>query len=629
MPNHVVVLPALAALLLTSGFRPAIAAEPRSASIGDCTFAAGPDQFLSRESRLRRDLSVTTQKLAAALPRAASVTAAADSIPRRNFIDESIFGVLAQRRIATAALTTDEEFFRRINFDLVGRIPSPDEVRSFLADTSPNKRDIVIDQLLYSPPFVDRWTMWLGDLLQNTATSSNVNRQTSGRDAFYEWIKNSVATEKSLSDLAFETITAQGNTYDSKRGNTNYVFGMTTPMGPIQDMYDTFLSRTAQTYLGLAYYDCLLCHNGRGHMDSVSLWGSQTTRAQAWQMSAFFSRVRMTRNPAPNGQPLYLSQEITDAAAGTYDLNTTYGNRPNRVAVGTLRSMTPVYRDGRVPEGKASWREAFAALLVSDPMFARNLANRIWKQFFNLGLVDPVDTMDPARLDPNNPPSAPWTLQASNPQLLENLAQALIARNFGLREFIRLIVGSNAYQLSSHYDADWNLDYIPLYARHYPRRLQGEEIADAIVKATGVSGAYTVTGWGNYQVDWAMQLPDTVSGGGSAAFMNTFLRGNRDTAQRSQAGSILQQLTLMNDAFVTNRIKVSASPVLRAISQTTDNNAMVDQMFLTFLSRFPAASERDVALNALKTATTATSRNNTVEDLAWVLINKLEFLFSY
>jgi hypothetical protein len=52
-------------------------------------------------------------------------------------------------------------------------------------------------------------------------------------------------------------------------------------------------------------------------------------------------------------------------------------------------------------------------------------------------------------------------------------------------------------------------------------------------------------------------------------------------------------------------------------------------MFLTFLSRFPTASERDVALNALKTATTATSRNNTVEDLAWVLINKLEFLFSY
>lgn len=616
--------------LFFAGFRPTDAAEQRTISMGDCTFAANPDQFLARESRFRRDLASVTQKLSAALPRSASKPRAADSIPHRNFIDDAIFGVLASRGIPSAALTTDEEFFRRINFDLAGRLASPDEVRAFVADTTYNKRDIVVDQLLYSPAFVDRWTMWLGDLLQNTAASSNINRQNSGRDAFYGWIKDSVSREKSLSDLAYETIVAQGNTFDPTRGSANFVYGMTTPMGPIQDTYDTFLSRTAQTYLGLAYYDCLLCHNGRGHLDSISLWGSQVTRAQSWQMSAFFSRVRMTRNPAPNGQPLYLSEEITDAASGTYDLNTTYGNRPNRLPVGTLRNMTPVYRDGRVPpDGKSTWRDAFANFMISDPMFARNVANRIWKQFFNLGLVDPVDTMDPARLDPSNPPPSPWALQASNPQLLEDLAHALIGTNFSLREFIRIIVGSNAYQLSSRYDAPWSLDYVPLYARHYPRRLQSEEIADAIVKATGVSGAYTVSGWGDYQVTWAMQLPDTISGGGAAAFMNTFLRGNRDTVQRSQAGSILQQLSLMNDAFVTNRTKVAASPALKAIAQMSDNNALIEQMFLTFLSRPPSDDERDIALGALKTATNATLRNNTVEDLAWVLINKLEFIFSY
>ena len=74
-----------------------------------------------------------------------------------------------------------------------------------------------------------------------------------------------------------------------RTGNGFVPGGMTTPMGPIQDTYDTFVSRTAQTYLGIAYYDCLLCHNGRGHLDSISLWGSQITRAQSWQMSAFFS----------------------------------------------------------------------------------------------------------------------------------------------------------------------------------------------------------------------------------------------------------------------------------------------------------------------------------------------------
>src|SRR6476661_7154427 len=167
--------PALSALFLTC---------VTSAAAADCTFTAGPASFLARESRFRRELSVTTQKLAGALPRSASAAAPADSIPRRNFIDEAIFGTLAERRIPTARLTTDEEFFRRINFDLVGRIPGPDDVRSFVADTTPNKRDIAIDQLLYSPEFVDRWTMWLGDLLQNTSVSSNVNRQNSGRDAF-------------------------------------------------------------------------------------------------------------------------------------------------------------------------------------------------------------------------------------------------------------------------------------------------------------------------------------------------------------------------------------------------------------------------------------------------------------
>src|SRR5262249_9588286 len=137
-----------------------------------------------------------------------------------------------------------------------------------------------------------------------------------------------------------------------------------------------------------------------------------------------------------NGQPFYLSEEIADFATGTYDLNTTYGNRPTRAPMGAVRSMTPVYRDGRTPpDGKGTWRDAYAAFLTSDPMFARNFANRLWKQFFNLGLVDPVDTMDPARLDSSNPPPAPWVLQASNPQLLESLA-TFWRKNEGLSSLV-------------------------------------------------------------------------------------------------------------------------------------------------------------------------------------------------
>jgi hypothetical protein len=605
-------------------------AEQRTVSAGDCTFASRPDDFMAREARVRRDISVTALKLNRIGPRAIAAPRAAAEIPHRNFIDDYIFDAMTAQGVPAARLTTDEEFFGRINLDLIGRIPDPDGVRTFIADTTSTKRDDLIERLLASPEFVDRWTMWLGDLLQNTSASANVSRQIGGRDAFFWWIKLAVNAGTSLTDIAYQTIVAQGNTFDYNVGATNFVYGMTTPMGPIQDTYDTFLSKTAQTYLGIAYYDCLLCHNGRGHLDSISLWGSGVTRAEAWQMAAFFARVRMTRNPQPNGQPLYLSEEIGDAATGTYDLNTNYGNRPNRTPVGTVKSLTPVYRDGQVPaDNQGTWRDAYARFATTDAMFARNFANRLWKQFFNLGLVDPVDTMDPARLDPSHPPPAPWTLQAANPQLLERLAQEFKNNNAGLREYIRLIVRSNAYQLSSRYDGNWDINYVPLYARHYPRRLDAEEIADAIVKATGISGAYTAVGWPDTQVAWAMQLPDTVSGGPAAAFMNTFLRGNRDTQLRSQAGSILQQLSLMNDPFVLNRNKVAASPVLQNISKITDNNAAVEEMSLTFLSRYPSDDERAAAVKALNAATTATLRNNAIEDLAWVLMNKLDFLFSY
>jgi hypothetical protein len=185
--------------------------------------------------------------------------------------------------------------------------------------------------------------------------------------------------------------------------------------------------------------------------------------------------------------------------------------------------------------------------------------------------------------------------------------------------------------LSSRYEGDWSPEYVPLFARHYARRIEGEEVHDAIVKATAILPAYTVQYWDN-KVSWAMQLPEPVeprSDGTGLNFMNNFFRGNRDNQQRSQAGSIQQQLYLMNDSFVTNRVKVASSPKLKAVAAMADNSALVDEMFLTFLSRYPTDYERSMALPFLAKANTAALKNTAVEDLAWVLINKVDFLFSY
>ncbi len=111
--------------------------------------------------------------------------------------------------------------------------------------------------------------------------------------------------------------------------------------------------------------------------------------------------------------------------------------------------------------------------------------------------------------------------------------------------------------------------------------------------------------------------------------MNSFVRGNRDTQARSQSGSILQQLSLMNDPFILTRNKVGASPTLRALANNSNNRAVVEELFLLFLSRQPTEFERNEAVSILGKAASQAARNTAVEDLAWVLVNKLEFVFSY
>ncbi len=593
----------------------------------NCTFRNDPDEYLLRESRGRASSFTQTGKLASARFSAAGAerTVAPKDIPRRNFIDVEIFDRLAKEGVASARLTTDEEFVRRIYLDLTGRLPAAADVRDFVADEAADKRASLVDRLLYSPAFAERWTMWLGDLLGVTQQTSNVSLQTLGRNAMHDWLRVAVANEKSLKDIAYAAVTGTGNGFQA--GAANFIVMGRQSMGPSQDWYDLMLYQTAEKFLGVSHYDCVLCHDGRGHLDELSVWGRRTTRVEAQRMAAFFSRVSLTQPYTDRGNPLAGSWEVNDVARGNYALGTNYRNRPNRTVVGTLRSIDAEYRDGSKP-ASANWRVDFAENMVRDPLMGVNFANRIWKRMFNYGLVEPVNSIDPARLDPDNPPAAPWQLQASHPKLLQLLAKDLVTRDFNLREFVRMIAESSAYQLSTRYDGDWNVSQVPLFARHYPRRLEGEEIHDAIAKSTGVMTNYLPAGWGE-PVQWAVQFPDPSeprANGTTLNFLAPFLRGNRDTITRNQAGSILQQLTLMNNPFVTTKVKVNASPTLKAVAAITGNEGAVEELYLTFLARRPSEYEKSTAAAHFSKAP---NRNAALEDLAWALVNKAEFLFSY
>jgi len=191
------------------------------------------------------------------------------------------------------------------------------------------------------------------------------------------------------------------------------------------------------------------------------------------------------------------------------------------------------------------------------------------------------------------------------------------------------MVLSNAYQLSAKYTASaWNESWTPYYARHIPHRLMAEEMLDAIAKATSVPVTYTISGGGGTTTS-AMKLPDTleVRNNVYGRFLDEFGRGNRDDQVRSNDSSIAQALSLMNDGtVVVNRTHRSTanSTVAKTLAATTDPNAIADQLYLYTLSRYPTADEKTQAVAYLKSGTLA----NKTEDLQWVLLNSVEFLFN-
>jgi hypothetical protein len=559
--------------------------------------------------------------------------------PRNNFIDEYIFGRLESARIEAAALSSDAEFLRRISLDLTGRIPTADATIAFLGDTNAGKRDRMIDALLVSPEFVDKWTMFFGDLLKLNGPASNVNRFTQGRDAFYVYLKNSIAQNKRYDQMVRELITATGENHSN--GAANFPVGGTVPMGPPQDTYDGMAVQVASMFLGIRAVDCLLCHDGATRLDTVNLWASRQTRVDLWGLSAFFAQTRIRREVVTDRPRLirYTVSEIENRRLG-YFLNTTDGNRSVRQPIEDLEEIQPLYpfesgtaaRPATVRPGE-SRRGALADLITSDDQFARAAVNYIWEELMVQAFVSPSNAFDPDRLDPEADLPEPWTLQPTNPELLEALTWWFQQNSFDLRALMGVITKSRAYQLSAEYGGEWSPEYVPYYARRFARRLDAEEIHDAITQATGIGANYRIvsrTGTQLPAVRWAMKLPDTrepLSNRRVALFLDSLGRGNRDQTIRSTEGSSLQALNLMNHDFVNGRINANnpTGTIARLLGQTSDPTTIVERLYLETLSRYPRTDELRLLLPVLATQGNAEG----AESIQWILMNKLDFIFNY
>jgi uncharacterized protein DUF1549/uncharacterized protein DUF1553 len=614
----------------------------------ECTFF-GPqrEHFLPRDPSRRFALSAVTDQVTRALGTVSAMSVTPLAMPSApggsrtfntgqsaatnssNLIDVFIWQAFQTNGVAPAAQTNDYEFIRRVTLDLTGRIPTAAAVQSFVADTTPNKRAVLIDQLLGTSQWLDRWTMFYGDLFKNASSFPSTGTQitAAGRDAFNNYIRNGLLNATPYNQMASTLIASQG-TNNFTQGELNWIINGRVTGGPVQDIWDQQAANIADTFLGISHMNCLLCHDGANHLTTLSLWGSTFTRYKAWGFSGFLSHTGLV-NPLsdPSNSSSARLWYVNDNAYKTnYPLNTTSGNRPARQPLGPITSVTPVYPFTLTGANSGEvYRQAMARLVTSDFQFARAAVNYVWAAFFGMGIVDPPDQFDPARLDPNNPPPSPWTLQPSNPDLLNALAEDFIANKYDVKHLMRLIANSNTYQLESQYDPTaWNPNWQPLFARKLVRRLWSEEITDSISLSSNIPNTFTTNG---ITFNWAIQYPEPAIE--PKPFLQAFLPGDRDLNPRRPDGAIQQALVLMNDNMVMSKLASTGSgPTQSLLSQAlaqSNNVGLTNLMYVNILSRYPTTAEQ----NAANTLLSSGNRTQKAQELMWTLYNKVDFMFNY
>lgn len=543
-----------------------------------------------------------------------------------NFIDQLVNRKMSADGVVPAPPTTDAEFLRRIFLDLTGRIPTPGQASSFLADESTSKRADLVDSLLRTKSYADQLTLFLANRFRVTRSHDNIS--TPARNVFNNFLRNLFANDQPYDEFVRKLITASGEV-DSSPGTQFFARWMDLN-GPIQDSWDDITEKITTGFLGYKT-ECISCHNGRGHLEKINLHLSQRTRKDLWQMSAFLSRMSFLRlSDDPIGyRPRVI---VVDRSYGTYSGAVPQSNpgcRPARIDA----VVTPkFFSTGKEPTSGA-WRQELAAMITSDRQFARATANYIWSYLFGYGIVDPPDAWDMARVDPANPPSGDWAMQNSNPELLEKLADYLIENNYRIKPLIRQIVTSDTYQLSSRYEGKWQPAFVRYFARYQSRRLTAEQMYDALITATHTEQPMTLIG-GNNVVTYANQLPDPTEPFTDSRvldFLNQFGRGNWWTVDRTSTPTILGLLYMMNDSNNVYRSMGTSSASIGITNRVhqvdadfSDDTEAIRQLFLASLTRYPTDNELSLVMSRR-----GGPRYQWLSDLQWALVNKLDFAFNY
>lgn len=495
-------------------------------------------------------------------------------LPRTHFIDRLVWDKLQRLGITPSQPAGDATFLRRSYLDVIGRLPTPEETRAFLAEASPGKRDRVIDSLLDRPEYADHWASKWADLLRP-------NPYRVGMKAVYNldaWLRDAFRRNKPLDLFAKEILTAQGSTF--RNGATVVLRDRREP--------DEITTMVTQIFLGIRL-DCARCHH-----HPFEIYGQD----DFYGLAAYFSRIGRKVTP-------YLSTPISGGEEVLFLASSGQVKHPIN---GKVMEPRPLF--GTAPVGPTQDpRRAFADWATSDsnPFFARVQVNRVWADLMGRGLVEPVDD-----LRNTNP--------ASNGPLLEALADEFRRQRYDQKKLLRTIMTSTVYGLSSR-PTDRNLADTRNYSRHYRQRLRAEVLLDAISDVTGTSETFSAmpTRARANQL-WTVRAQST--------FLDSFGRPdpNQDPpCERNTDTTVVQALHLMNSENLHRKVTSDEGRAQKLAASKLTSREIVDELYLLVYARFPDEDERRVAQGLFER--TGADRRRAVEDLLWALINTPEFVF--
>lgn len=497
-------------------------------------------------------------------------------LPRHNFIDELVWKKLQRLNLTPSEAAPDHVFLRRAFVDIIGRVPTTEETKAFLADESPARRQRLIDQLLDDPEYADHWANKWADLLRPNPYHAGIKAVLN----YDDWIRDSFRNNKPYDQFVKELLTAKGSTF--RHGAVTMFRDRRAP--------DELTTIVSQLFLGIRL-ECAKCHH---HPNEV--WGQD----DFYGLAAYFDRIG--RKGRGISAPISGSEEFVFA-----------GKRRavKHPLTGEEVAAKPLFGEAPVSEDEDDPRDILAEWVTSDdnPFFRQVISNRVWFDMMGRGLVEPVDD-----LRASNPPS--------NPELLEALALDLRDHDYDLKHLIRTIASSYVYGLSS-VPNDRNSVDTRNYSRFYRDRLRAEVLLDSVSQITGVEEEFAAMPAGSSARQlWSHRI--------GSLFLDAFGRPdpNQDPpCERTPDTTIVQALHLMNSQKLYDKVTSDSGLAATLASSDRESDKLVEELYLSVYSRFPTEEEKTAAVALLNED--SSSRRKVVEGLLWAMLNTPEFVFKH